>query len=77
MTKDELIPTLRFNKFNEKWNRFNLGDISDIGKGFTPSTQNSEFWDINTQKAAIAARYPRLYHESFDEFRLYCYSMKE
>nr|WP_269593774.1 restriction endonuclease subunit S [Methanobrevibacter wolinii] len=37
-------PTLRFKEFDDDWNKFNLGKISNIKKGFTPSTKNKEFW---------------------------------
>ena len=35
---------LRFN-FTDEWKKYLLGDISLIGKGFTPSTNNPSFWD--------------------------------
>ena len=44
---------LRFN-FDDNWNKFNLGDISTIGKGFTPSTSNSNYWDGDIDWLSIA-----------------------
>lgn len=44
---------LRFN-FDDKWNKYNLGDISTIGKGFTPSTSNPNYWDGDIDWLSIA-----------------------
>ena len=44
---------LRFN-FNDDWKHVNLIDICEIGKGFTPSTSKSEFWDGNIDWLSIA-----------------------
>ena len=44
---------LRFN-FDDEWKRYNLGDISTIGKGFTPSTSNPEYWDGDINWLSIA-----------------------
>ena len=44
---------LRFN-FDDDWNKVNLGDISTIGKGFTPSTSNPNYWDGDINWLSIA-----------------------
>lgn len=44
---------LRFN-FTDEWEKYLLGDISLIGKGFTPSTSNPSFWDGNLKWLSIA-----------------------
>lgn len=44
---------LRFD-FKTEWNRYNLGDISNIKKGFTPSTSNPDFWEGNINWLSIA-----------------------
>ena len=44
---------LRFD-FTDKWDKYNLGDISTIGKGFTPSTSNPNFWDGDINWLSIA-----------------------
>ena len=44
---------LRFN-FTEEWEKYLLGDISTIGKGFTPSTSNPNYWDGNIDWLSIA-----------------------
>lgn len=44
---------LRFN-FEDEWVKYNLGDISTIGKGFTPSTSNPKFWDGDINWLSIA-----------------------
>ena len=44
---------LRFN-FDDEWCRYNLGDISIIGKGFTPSTSNPNYWDGDIDWLSIA-----------------------
>lgn len=44
---------LRFN-FTDEWEKYLLGDISLIGKGFTPSTSNPSFWDGDLKWLSIA-----------------------
>ena len=44
---------LRFD-FAEEWKKYLLGDISLIGKGFTPSTSNPSFWDGDLKWLSIA-----------------------
>ena len=44
---------LRFN-FTDEWEKYLLGDISSIGKGFTPSTGNPSFWDGDLKWLSIA-----------------------
>jgi len=44
---------LRFN-FTDEWKKYLLGDISLIGKGFTPSTNNPSFWDGDLKWLSIA-----------------------
>ena len=44
---------LRFD-FNDEWKKYLLGDISLIGKGFTPSTGNPSFWDGELKWLSIA-----------------------
>lgn len=44
---------LRFN-FTDEWEKYLLGDISLIGKGFTPSTNNPSFWDGDLKWLSIA-----------------------
>ena len=44
---------LRFN-FTDEWERYPLGDISLIGKGFTPSTSNPSFWEGDLKWLSIA-----------------------
>ena len=44
---------LRFN-FSDEWEKYLLGDISSIGKGFTPSTSNPSFWDGDLKWLSIA-----------------------
>ena len=44
---------LRFN-FHDDWEKYLLGDISLIGKGFTPSTSNPSFWDGDLKWLSIA-----------------------
>ena len=44
---------LRFN-FTDEWEKYHLGDISLIGKGFTPSTSNPSFWDGDLKWLSIA-----------------------
>ena len=40
--------------FDDEWCRYNLGDISIIGKGFTPSTSNPNYWDGDIDWLSIA-----------------------
>ena len=44
---------LRFD-FDDEWKKYLLGDISLIGKGFTPSTSNPSFWDGELKWLSIA-----------------------
>ena len=44
---------LRFN-FTDEWEKYLLGEISLIGKGFTPSTGNPSFWDGDLKWLSIA-----------------------
>ncbi len=44
---------LRFD-FHEEVEKFNLGEISEIKKGFTPSTSNPSFWDGDINWVAIS-----------------------
>ena len=44
---------LRFN-FTDEWEKYLLGDISLIGKGFTPSTSNPSFWGGDLKWLSIA-----------------------
>ena len=44
---------LRFD-FEDEWKKYLLGDISLIGKGFTPSTSNPSFWDGDLKWLSIA-----------------------
>ena len=54
MSLNKLVPKLRFSKFTDNWDRCNLGEISNIGKGFTPSTSNPSFWDGDLKWLSIA-----------------------
>ena len=44
---------LRFD-FTYEWDKYLLGDISTIGKGFTPSTSNPDYWEGNLKWLSIA-----------------------
>ena len=44
---------LRFD-FTYEWDKYLLGDISIISKGFTPSTSNPDYWDGNLKWLSIA-----------------------
>ena len=44
---------LRFD-FDDEWKKYLLGEISLIGKGFTPSTSNPSFWDGELKWLSIA-----------------------
>ena len=50
---DKSAEKLRFN-FTDEWEKYLLGDISLIGKGFTPSTSNPSFWDGDLKWLSIA-----------------------
>ena len=54
MSEEKLVPKLRFSGFNDIWKKVNLGEISKIGKGFTPSTSNPSFWDGELYWLSIA-----------------------
>ena len=44
---------LRFD-FTYEWDNYLLADISTIGKGFTPSTSNPDYWEGNLKWLSIA-----------------------
>ncbi|MCW8634281.1 restriction endonuclease subunit S, partial [Streptococcus macedonicus] len=43
--KGEKNPEIRFSGFTDDWEQRELGTISDIIGGGTPSTSNSEYWN--------------------------------
>lgn len=45
LEKDIRKSIFNFNNEKVRFNKFLLGEIAEIKKGFTPSTQNEEFWD--------------------------------
>lgn len=45
LEKDIRKSIFNFNNEKIRFNKFLLGEIAEIKKGFTPSTQNEEFWD--------------------------------
>ena len=54
MSEEKLVPKLRFSGFDDEWTKINLGELSKIGKGFTPSTSNPSFWDGELYWLSIA-----------------------
>ena len=45
MTKEKVIPQIRFSGFTDTWEQHKLGEFADIVGGGTPSTSNFEYWD--------------------------------
>ena len=45
LEKDIRKSIFNFNNEKVRFNKFLLGEIAEIKKGFTPSTQNEKFWD--------------------------------
>ena len=45
MTKEKVIPQIRFSGFTDTWEQRKLGELADIVGGGTPSTSNFEYWD--------------------------------
>lgn len=45
--KDKNVPVLRFSGFTDDWEQRQLGDVSEIVGGGTPSTGISDYWDGN------------------------------
>ena len=45
MTKEKVIPQIRFSGFTDTWEQHKLGELADIVGGGTPSTSNFEYWD--------------------------------
>ena len=45
MTKEKVIPQIRFSGFTDTWEQRKLGEVADIVGGGTPSTSNDDYWD--------------------------------
>ena len=45
MTKEKVIPQIRFSGFTDTWEQHKLGDHSEIVAGGTPNTGHPEYWN--------------------------------
>ncbi|EDP68171.1 HsdS specificity protein of type I restriction-modification system [Carnobacterium sp. AT7] len=54
MNKEKIVPKIRFKEFSNNWVKCELGEVSDISSGGTPSRGESSYWNGDIPWATTA-----------------------